>query len=426
MELLETILSNQNMNEAYLRVYKNKGASGVDGVTVDELKQYLKENKDELRQRIRTRKYQPQAALRVEIPKENGKMRKLGIPTVVDRVVQQAIHQILSPIFEKQFSEFSYGFRPKRSCEMAIVKSLEFLNAGYEWIVDIDLERFFDTVHHDKLMRIISNTISDGDVISLIRKYLVSGVMVNGKYEETSVGTPQGGNLSPLLSNIMLNELDKELESRELQFVRYADDALIFVKSEKAASRVMKSIVRFIEKNLGLIVNTEKSKISRPEDLKFLGFGYYYNSKDERYQTKPHPISVQKLQRKLRQLTKRNWSVPLDYRILKLKQVIFGWVNYFRITNMKGVMKQVDKKLRSRIRVIIWKQWKIPKKQIKSLVQLGIPGGRSEGINLLSKGLPIYRIIESRSKGYVKSKTKEEGRSFFSRTLSKSSHCNIN
>lgn len=317
-------------------------------------------------------------------------MRKLGIPTVVDRVVQQAIHQILSPIFEKQFSEFSYGFRPKRSCEMAIVKSLEFLNAGYEWIVDIDLERFFDTVHHDKLMRIISNTISDGDVISLIRKYLVSGVMVNGKYEETSVGTPQGGNLSPLLSNIMLNELDKELESRELQFVRYADDALIFVKSEKAASRVMKSIVRFIEKNLGLIVNTEKSKISRSEDLKFLGFGYYYNSKDERYQTKPHPISVQKLQRKLRQLTKRNWSVPLDYRILKLKQVIFGWVNYFRITNMKGVMKQVDKKLRSRIRVIIWKQWKIPKKQIKSLVQLGIPEEEAKGLTYCRKG---YRYI---------------------------------
>ncbi|AHA73071.1 reverse transcriptase/maturase [Bacillus thuringiensis YBT-1518] len=278
----------------------------------------------------------------------------------------------------------------KEVVKWQFVKSLEFLNAGYEWIVDIDLERFFDTVHHDKLMRIISNTISDGDVISLIRKYLVSGVMVNGKYEETSVGTPQGGNLSPLLSNIMLNELDKELESRELQFVRYADDALIFVKSEKAASRVMKSIVRFIEKNLGLIVNTEKSKISRPEDLKFLGFGYYYNSKDERYQTKPHPISVQKLQRKLRQLTKRNWSVPLDYRILKLKQVIFGWVNYFRITNMKGVMKQVDKKLRSRIRVIIWKQWKIPKKQIKSLVQLGIPEEEAKGLTYCRKG---YRYI---------------------------------
>ncbi|CDN33573.1 group II intron reverse transcriptase/maturase [Bacillus thuringiensis] len=386
MELLEAILSNKNMNEAYLRVYKNKGASGVDGVTVDELKLYLKENKDELRQRIRTRKYQPQAALRVEIPKENGKMRKLGIPTVVDRVVQQAIHQILSPIFEKQFSEFSYGFRPKRSCEMAVVKSLEFLNNGHDWIVDIDLERFFDTVHHDKLMRIISNTIHDGDVISLIRKYLVSGVMVNGKYEETPVGTPQGGNLSPLLSNIMLNELDKELEGRGLQFVRYADDALIFVKSEKAAGRVMKSIMRFIEKKLGLIVNTEKSKISRPKDLKFLGFGYYYTSKDKRYQTKPHPISVQKFQRKLHQLTKRSWSVPLDYRILKLKQVIFGWVNYFRSANMKGVMERVDQKLRSRIRVIIWKQWKVPKKQIKSLVQLGIPEEEAKGLTYCRKG----------------------------------------
>ena len=390
MKLLEKILSNQNMNEAYLRVYRNKGASGIDGITVDELKQYLKENKDELRQRIRTRKYQPQAALRVEIPKENGKMRKLGIPTVVDRVVQQAIHQILSPIFEKQFSEYSYGFRPKRSCEMAIIKSLEFLNDGYDWIVDIDLERFFDTVHHDKLMRIISNTIDDGDVISLIRKYLISGVMVNGKYEETPVGTPQGGNLSPLLSNIMLNELDKELEIRGLQFVRYADDALIFVKSEKAANRVMESIVKFIEKKLGLIVNVEKSKIARPIDLKFLGFGYYYDSNTKNYQVRPHPMSVQKFKRKLRQLTKRNWSIPLDYRILKLKQVIFGWVNYFRIANMKTAMSKTDMKLRSRIRVIIWKQWKIPRKQIKSLIQLGIPEEEAKGLTFCRKG---YRYI---------------------------------
>ena len=378
------------MNEAYLRVYKNKGASGVDGVTVEELKQYLRENKDELRQRIRTRKYQPQAALRVEIPKENGKMRKLGIPTVVDRVVQQAIHQVLSPIFEKQFSEFSYGFRPKRSCEMAIIKSLEFLNDGHDWVVDIDLERFFDTVHHDKLMRIIANTIDDGDVISLMRKYLVSGVMVKGKYEETPVGTPQGGNLSPLLSNIMLNELDKELESRGLQFVRYADDALIFVKSEKAATRVMESIVRFIENKLGLIVNVEKSKISRPKDLKFLGFGYYYDFKNEKYQVKPHFTSIQKFQRKLRKLSKRNWSVPLDYRILKLKQVILGWVNYFRISNMKKAMTEVDKKVRSRIRVIIWKQWKVSKKQIKSLVQLGIPEEEAKGLTFCRKG---YRYI---------------------------------
>ncbi|WP_019244344.1 MULTISPECIES: group II intron reverse transcriptase/maturase [Bacillus] len=390
MELLEKILSNQNMNEAYLRVYKNKGASGVDGVTVDELKQYLKENKDELRKRIRTRKYQPQAALRVEIPKENGKMRKLGIPTVVDRVVQQAIHQVLSPIFEEQFSEFSYGFRPKRSCEMAIIKSLEFLNDGYDWVVDIDLERFFDTVHHDKLMRIISNTIKDGDVISLIRKYLVSGVMVNGNYEETPIGTPQGGNLSPLLSNIMLNELDKELEGRELPFVRYADDALIFVKSEKAANRVMTSIVRFIEKKLGLKVNVEKSKVSRPEDLKFLGFGYYYDFKNKKYQVKPHLTSIQKFQRKLRRLTKRNWSISLDNRIVKLKQVIFGWVNYFRIANMKKVTERIDTKLRSRIRVIIWKQWKVLRKQIKSLIQLGIPKEEAKGLAFCRKG---YRYI---------------------------------
>lgn len=378
------------MNEAYLRVYRNKGASGVDGITVDELKEYLKENKGELRQRIRTRKYQPQAALRVEIPKENGKMRKLGIPTLVDRVVQQAIHQVLSPIFDKQFSDFSYGFRPKRSCEMAIIKSLEFLNDGHDWVVDIDLERFFDTVHHDKLMRIIANTIDDGDVISLIRKYLVSGVMVNGKYEETPVGTPQGGNLSPLLSNIMLNELDKELESRELRFVRYADDALIFVKSEKAANRVMNSIVRLIEGKLGLIVNAEKSKISRPKDLKFLGFGYYYDVQNKRYQVKPHQMSVQKFQRKLRQLTKRNWSIPLDYRIVKLKQVIVGWVNYFRIANMKGVTRRIDEKLRSRIRVIIWKQWKIPRRQIKSLIQLGIPEEEAKGLTYCRKG---YRYI---------------------------------
>lgn len=386
MELLEQILSNQNMNDGYLRVYRNKGASGVDGITVDELKEYLKEHKDELRQRIRTRKYQPQAALRVEIPKENGKMRKLGIPTVVDRVVQQAIHQVLSPIFEKQFSDFSYGFRPRRSCEMAIIQSLEFLNDGYDWVVDIDLERFFDTVNHDKLMRIIANTIDDGDVISLIRKYLVSGVMVKGKYEETPVGTPQGGNLSPLLSNIMLNELDKELERRELRFVRYADDALIFVKSGKAADRVMKTIVSFIEGKLGLTVNAEKSQIARPKDLKFLGFGYYYDFRHKRYQVKPHKISVQKFHRKLRHLTKRNWSVPLDHRIVKLKQVIVGWVNYFRIANMKKAMTRIDEKLRSRIRVIIWKQWKIPRKQIKSLIQLGIPEEEAKGLTYCRKG----------------------------------------
>lgn len=390
VELLEEILSNQNMNEAYKRVYRNKGASGVDGVSVEELKAHLREHKDELRTQIRKRKYKPAPALRVEIPKENGKMRKLGIPTVVDRVVQQAINQKLSPIFEQQFSEYSYGFRPGRSCEMAVTKALEYINDGHSWLVDIDLERFFDTVHHDKLMRIISQTIKDGDVISLIRKYLVSGVMVNGKYEDTPLGTPQGGNLSPLLSNIMLNELDKELELRGLRFVRYADDSLIFVRSEKAANRVLTSITKFIEKKLGLLVNVEKSRISRPTKTKFLGFGFYFDSNQKKFQLRPHPKSIQKFERKLRQLTKRNWSISLDVRIVKLRQVIYGWVNYFKIANMKRVLGIIDAKLRSRLRVIIWKQWKKNQKRIKSLVRLGIPLEEAKGLTYCRKG---YRFI---------------------------------
>ena len=246
MELLEKILAKDNLNQAYKQVYANKGASGVDGITVEELSGYLKENKAKLLENIRTRKYKPQPVRRVELPKDNGKKRQLGIPTVVDRVMQQAIAQVLSPIYERQFSESSYGFRPKRSCEMAVIRSLELLNNGYDWIVDIDLERFFDTVNHDRLMNILHRTIRDGDVLSLIRKFLVSGVMVDGTYKETTIGTPQGGNLSPLLSNIMLNELDKELEVRGLSFVRYADDCNIFVRSQKAAERVMKSITDFI------------------------------------------------------------------------------------------------------------------------------------------------------------------------------------
>jgi len=287
MELLEEILSRKNLNEAYKRVYANKGASGVDGVSVEELHEHLRVHKAELLESIRTRKYKPQPVRRVEIPKDGGKKRQLGIPTVVDRVIQQAISQVLTPIYEKQFSDSSYGFRPNRSCEMAVIRSLELLNDGYDWVVDIDLERFFDTVHHDRLMNILHRTIDDGDVLSLIRKFLVSGVMVGNTYEETPVGTPQGGNLSPLLSNIMLNELDRELESRELRFVRYADDCNIFVGSRKAAERVMKSITDFIERKLGLKVNATKSQIGRPNQIKFLGFGYFTDT-NRKYQARPH------------------------------------------------------------------------------------------------------------------------------------------
>jgi len=370
MELLEEILSRKNLNEAYKRVYANKGASGVDGVSVEELHEHLRVHKAEILESIRTRKYEPQPVRRVEIPKDGGKKRQLGIPTVVDRVIQQAIAQVLTPIYEKQFSDSSYGFRPNRSCEMAVIRSLELLNDGYDWVVDIDLERFFDTVHHDRLMNILHRTIDDGDVLSLIRKFLVSGVMVGNTYEETTVGTPQGGNLSPLLSNVMLNELDKELEARELHFVRYADDCNIFVGSRKAAERVMKSITDFIERKLGLKVNATKSRIGRPNQIKFLGFGYFTDG-NRRYQARPHSSSIEKLKRKLKKLTSRRWSISLDARLKKLKQQIVGWIYYFRIAKMKTVLAELDSKLRKRIRVIIWKQWKVFGKRYESLRKLG-------------------------------------------------------
>ena len=372
MELLDLILSRGNLNKAYLQVFRNKGAAGIDGVTVEELKDYLKEHKEEILTKIRERKYKPQPVRRVQIPKENGKMRNLGIPTVVDRVIQQAIVQVLSPMYEEIFSESSYGFRPKRSCEMAIVRSLELMNDGYDWIVDLDLERFFDTVNQDKLIGIIRRTVKDGEVVSLIRKFLASGVMEKGMYQPTRVGTPQGGNLSPLLSNIMLNELDKELEARELNFVRYADDCMIFVKSEKAANRVLESITKYIENKLGLKVNAEKSKVSKPTGIKFLGYGFWV-AKGGVYKPKPHLKSIQKLKRKLKELTCRSWSISLDNRIQKLNYVIRGWVNYFRIANMKNVLEKIDERLRTRIRVIIWKQWKKTRTRCDALQKLGMP-----------------------------------------------------
>ena len=370
MELLEKVLDDKNLFEAYKQVYKNKGASGVDGVTVDELGHYMYQHKEDIKEQIRKRKYKPSPVRRVYIPKDNGDKRGLGIPTVVDRLIQQAIVQVLSPIYEEQFSKTSYGFRPTRSCEMAIIKLLEYFNDGYDWIVDIDLQKFFDTVCHDKLISIIMKTIHDGELVSLIRKYLVSGVMENEVISPTKVGTPQGGNLSPLLSNIMLNELDKELEKRGLRFTRYADDCIIVVKSEKAANRVMESITKFIEKKLGLKVNAEKSKIARPHQIKYLGFGFYY-TKTGIIKPKPHLKSIQKFKRKLKQITKRSLSISLNERIIKLNQVIRGWINYFRIADMKAYMTSISEHLRRRIRCIIWKQWKIPRKRIPSLVKLG-------------------------------------------------------
>ena len=371
MELLEKVLDDKNLFEAYKQVYKNKGTSGVDGVTVDELGYYMFKHKEEIKEQIRTRKYKPSPVRRVYIPKENGDKRGLGIPTVVDRLIQQAIVQVLSPIYERQFSETSYGFRPNRSCEMAIIKLLEYFNDGYTWVVDIDLQKFFDTVCHDKLISIIMKTVHDGELVSLIRKYLVSGVMENGVVSPTKVGTPQGGNLSPLLSNIMLNELDKELEKRGLRFTRYADDCIIVVQSEKAANRVMESITKFIEKKLGLKVNADKSKVARPNQIKYLGYGFYY-TKTGIIKPKPHLKSILKFKRKLKQLTKRSWSISLDERIVKLNQVIRGWINYFRIADMKTYMNNISEHLRRRIRCIIWKQWKTCEHRYKCLLKLGV------------------------------------------------------
>ena len=371
-ELLEKILSKENMNTAYKRVCANKGAGGVDGVTVEELGDYIKEHWRSIREQIRQRQYKPQPVRRVEIPKQNGGVRKLGIPTVMDRVIQQGIVQVINPMCEPLFSEWSYGFRPNRSCEMAIRQLLIYLNEGYEWIVDIDLEKFFDNVPQDRLMSLVHVIINDGDTESLIRKYLKAGVMTPQGYEETRLGTPQGGNLSPLLSNIMLNELDKELEARGLRFTRYADDCVIAVKSESSAKRVMRTVSDWIQRKLGLKVNMTKTHITRPLKLKYLGFGFYKDRKTKEWKCRAHQDSIVKLKRKLKELTCRKTPGKVREKIEKINQVTRGWINYYALGSMKTAMTAIDAHLRTRLRVIIWKQWKVPKKRQWGLQKLGV------------------------------------------------------
>ena len=370
-QLLEEILSRDNMRLAYKKVKANKGASGIDGITIEEIDDYLKENWVNIRDKIRKRKYKPKPVRRVEIPKPDGGVRNLGVPTVVDRIIEQAIVQRLTPIVEPHFSEYSYGFRPNRRAQQAILKLLEYFNDGYTYVVDIDLEKFFDNVPQDKLMTLVGKLIQDPDTESLIRKYLNAGVMVRGRYEETNKGTPQGGNLSPLLSNIMLNELDKELEARGLHFVRYADDCVIAVGSSAAANRVMHTITKWIEKKLGLKVNATKTKVTTPSKLKYLGFGFWKDA--EGWKARPHKDSIKRFERKLKQLTKRSWSVSMDYRIEKLNQAIRGWINYFRMGSMKTVLTRIDEHLRTRMRIVIWKQWKKSPKRYWGLRRLGAP-----------------------------------------------------
>ena len=370
-QLLEEILSRENMRLAYKKVKANKGASGIDGINIEEIDDYLKENWVNIREKIRKRKYKPKPVRRVEIPKPDGGVRNLGVPTVVDRIIEQAIVQRVTPIVEPHFSEYSYGFRPNRRAQQAMLKLLEYFNDGYTYVVDIDLEKFFDNVPQDKLMTLVGKLIQDPDTESLIRKYLNAGVMVRGRYEETNKGTPQGGNLSPLLSNIMLNELDKELEARGLHFVRYADDCVIAVGSSAAANRVMHTTTKWIEKKLGLKVNATKTKVTTPSKLKYLGFGFWKDA--EGWKARPHKDSIKRFERKLKQLTKRSWSVSMDYRIEKLNQAIRGWINYFRMGSMKTVLTRIDEHLRTRMRIVIWKQWKKRPKRYWGLRRLGAP-----------------------------------------------------
>ena len=370
-KLLEKILSNDNLNQAFKKVKSNKGAGGVDGMKVDELLSFLKNNGKQLKQQIMEGKYKPNPVRRVEIPKETkGEFRKLGVPTVVDRVFQQAITQVLSPIYEKQFSENSYGFRPCRSAHDALNQCQTNVNDGYVYVVDMDLEKFFDTVCQSKLIEVLSRTIKDGRVISLIHKYLNAGVISRGVFEKTEVGMPQGGPLSPLLSNIMLNELDKELTHRGHRFVRYADDCMIFCKSRKSAERTLENIIPFIEGKLFLKVNRSKTSVEHISRVKYLGYSFY------RYQGKcrfrVHPKSIVKMKNNIRELTNRSNGWGNEYRALKLTQYIRGWVNYFGMADMKKLLQTTDEWLRHKIRAIYWKQWKKVKTKYKELKKLGV------------------------------------------------------
>ena len=369
--LMEQILHKDNLNKAYKKVKSNRGAGGVDGMSVDELLGFLKNNQKQLIQKIKDGKYKPNPVRRVEIPKEaKGEFRKLGVPTVVDRVFQQAITQVLSPIFEKQFSENSFGFRPNRGAHDALKQCQTNVNDGNVYVVDMDLEKFFDTVCQSKLIEVLSRTIKEGQVISLIHKYLKAGVISKGMFEKTEVGMPQGGPLSPLLSNIMLNELDKELTRRGHRFVRYADDCMIFCKSRKSAERTLNNIVPYIEGKLFLKVNHRKTRVAHISKVKYLGYSFY------RYQGKcrfrVHPKSVRRMKNKIRELTDRSNGWGNEYRALKLTQFMRGWVNYYGMADMKRLLQDNDEWLRHRIRAIYWKQWKKVKTKFKELRKLGV------------------------------------------------------
>ena len=390
MRLIEVILDDENLNEALKRVKGNKGVAGVDKMTVYEIDTYFQNNRKRIKKEILEKKYRPQPVKRVYIPKSNGKKRPLGIPTVIDRVIQQAIAQVLTKIYEDKFSDNSYGFRPQRSAHDALEKTLEYLNEGYEWVIDMDIEAYFDTVNHDKLISILREKVKDSTTLHLIRKFLQAGIMEKGLVKPNIIGMPQGGPLSPVLSNIYLDKFDKELESRGLRFVRYADDSNIFVKSEMSANRVMKSVTSWLERKLFLKVSATKTKVVRPTKSNFLGFTYFKMS--DKWECAPTHKSKMRLYDKCRKelIRKKCIARSNTNTFTRINQIVRGWINYFKIGKMKIFMDKFGQWLRHKIRVIIIKQWKKPKKIYNSL-------------QLLNKKLPykfseeqIYAVANSR------------------------------
>ena len=370
MELIDQILSQSNLKQAIKRVKANKGAAGVDKRTIYEIDDYFKKHQVEIKQSIRAMKYKPQAVRRVYIPKANGKKRPLGIPTVVDRVIQQAISQVLMKIYDPEFSAYSYGFRPKRSSHDAMEQVLEYLDEGYQWVIDLDIEKYFDTVNHDKLISTLREQINDKTTLHLIRSFLKAGIMEDGLVKPNKLGVPQGGPLSPILSNIYLDKFDKELEERGLHFVRYADDCNIFVKSKMSADRVMKSATSWLERKLFLKVNATKTKVVRPTKSNFLGFTFFKTG--EKWQCKPGDDRKKKLYEKLKLVLCRRKAVamPLSLIFTKVNQIVRGWINYFRIGSIKVFLFKFGQWMRHKIRVIIIKQWKLPKRIYTNLMRI--------------------------------------------------------
>jgi len=369
--MIEEVLSRENMLSALARVEANKGSHGVDGMSVKDLRRHLVQNWQAIRESIRNGTYDPSPVRRVEIPKPNGGTRLLGIPTVTDRLIQQAITQVLTPEFDPTFSEHSYGFRPQRRGHDAVRKARTYMQEGHRIVVDIDMEKFFDRIHHDRLMGKVAERVPDKAVLRLIRSYLKAGVMEGGLVKATTEGAPQGGPLSPLLSNIVLDELDKELEKRKLLFVRYADDCNIYVKTWKAGHRVMKSITAFIEGKLKLKVNREKSAVDRPWKRKFLGFTFSWDKKTPRI--KMAKASLQRVKAKIKAITSRSKPIPIEIRLKELNQYLIGWCGYYALVDTKSIFQELDEWTRRRLRMCVWKQWKQPKTKVRKLLSLGVP-----------------------------------------------------